>query len=228
MPEIDQTSKDEVKEGEEQKVTLNGIEMTVEEANALIEAGREMKELKEQNPNVDFKTMAPEFTKRSQRLAEFEKTPEKTADEQLTEAEEKERKQIDALVDHPYYKKRREEEDSKKEAKIKEDFKLEKELESLESQLDGKDGRPKFERAEVIEFGKANGIFNLRAAYNQMHETALDEWKMKELLKRKPKTPYVEKGGTGGGATPPEAKPAGDFKDAERNALARTSDDSDD
>lgn len=54
------------------------------------------------------------------------------------------------------------------------------EMEVLERELDGKDGRPPFDPYEVSEFGKKNNIFNLKAAYNEMYRKELIDWELKK------------------------------------------------
>jgi hypothetical protein len=55
-----------------------------------------------------------------------------------------------------------------------------KDLEDLSKRYDGNDGRPAFDPSEVANYAKANGIFNLEAAYRDMHWNELVDWEKKQ------------------------------------------------
>lgn len=52
-------------------------------------------------------------------------------------------------------------------------------LKSLSTKYDGSDGRPTFDPNDVANYAKANGIFNLEAAYRDMHWKELVDWEKK-------------------------------------------------
>lgn len=52
-------------------------------------------------------------------------------------------------------------------------------LKNLSARYDGSDGRPTFDPNEVANYAKANGIFNLEAAYRDMHWKELVDWEKK-------------------------------------------------
>ena len=81
--------------------------------------------------------------------------------------------------------------------------KLNSEYDRLEAELDGEDGRPKFDRTVVQDHSIREGIFNPRAAYNDLFEDELVEWHKKQALSSKPTTPYSEKPAPPGGRKPP-------------------------
>ena len=55
----------------------------------------------------------------------------------------------------------------------------------LEKEIDGVDGRPKFDAVEVTQFMQDTGIKNMNVAYKVMHEDALDKWKQTKVSKAK-------------------------------------------
>lgn len=77
------------------------------------------------------------------------------------------------------------------------------ELKNLSSKYDGKDGRPAFDAYEVAEFSKRTHIYNLEAAYEQMHKKELLDWTIKKggagedvIETEKGGSSYKEKGNT--------------------------------
>lgn len=62
------------------------------------------------------------------------------------------------------------------------DRQLEENIKSLASKYDGKDGRPKFDRTEVLEYAADNLIGNLEVAYKQMHEAELLDYAIKQAM----------------------------------------------
>lgn len=53
-------------------------------------------------------------------------------------------------------------------------------LKNLSKRYDGSDGRPTFDPTEVANYAKSNGIFNLEAAYRDMHWKELVDWEKKQ------------------------------------------------
>lgn len=222
MSKTDDTSQDEVKD-EEQKVTIGGVEMTEAEATELLESGKTMKQLQADYPEVDFKEMPKAFTQTRQELAKL-KEP-KAKPEELDADEEARRKQIREFFKDPLVKEELKNLTTQEQTQLKEDLAMEETLKNLESEFDGKDGRPVFDRAEILKYGMENNVFNPRAAYKEMYEDELDDWKLKKAGEKRRPTTSFERAGSGGGATPPVAKPATDFRGASANALARAESD---
>lgn len=217
----DQTPEGEVKT-DDQKIVIGELELTPDEAKELVEQGKTLKELKAEYPDVDFSEMPKEFTKRSQELAELKKPKPQPAP--VDDAETTRLKQINDFFADPLVKEKLETFQAEKEQKIKEDLNFERTIESLESEFDGTDGRPKFDRKAVLDYGMKHQVFNPRTSYKEMHETELDEWKLKNANKARRPTTFVEKGGTGGGAKPPETKTPQTFREATNAALAQEHD----
>jgi hypothetical protein len=55
-------------------------------------------------------------------------------------------------------------------------------LEKLEGTYDGKDGRPKFNRTEVIKYALDKGIMDPELAYKTMHEKDLLDWHIQKAI----------------------------------------------
>lgn len=55
-----------------------------------------------------------------------------------------------------------------------------KDLKDLSNKYDGKDGKPAFDPTEIANYAKSNGIFNLEAAYRDMHWKELVDWEKKQ------------------------------------------------
>ena len=55
-----------------------------------------------------------------------------------------------------------------------------KQLKDLSGKYDGKDGRPAFDPSEVANYAKNTGIFNLEAAYRDMHWKELVDFEKKQ------------------------------------------------
>lgn len=60
-----------------------------------------------------------------------------------------------------------------------EDSRVQSELSRLETTYDGKDGRPKFSRQEIIDFALEKQIGDLEAAYKAKHWESLVDWHIK-------------------------------------------------
>lgn len=77
-------------------------------------------------------------------------------------------------------------------------------LEGLEKELDGTDGRPKFEKIAVLEYMRENGLKNPMTAYKVMYESQLDSWKTQELTKAKGQGMYTTTQSNTGNKVPNE------------------------
>lgn len=205
---------------DQQKVTIGGEEMTVEQAQELVESGKTLKQFKEQYPEIDINEMPKAFTQARQKLAELEKLNKKPVGE-LSDAQQKRKQEIQDFFSDPDVKEEFDKLQTEKEKQLREDLSFQETIKSLEAEFDGSDGRPKFDKMKVLKYGQDNNIFNPRSAYKEMHEDALDEWKVSQkLAKRRPTTTFERRGG-GGAKAPANAKPAPtSFKEATAAALA--------
>lgn len=64
------------------------------------------------------------------------------------------------------------------------DLALQREVSQLESKYDGKDGRPKFDKDEVLNFALEKQIGDLDAAYNELHRQKLIDWHVKQAVSK--------------------------------------------
>lgn len=218
MENDDTSNKGEVNNGGgDEKLVIGGVEMSPDEAKELVESGKTMKELRTQYPDIDFNEMPKAFTQTRQELAELKKP--KVEPKSVDAEDEKRRKEIDSFFDDPYVQEKLEKKQAAKEQALREDLEFQKVIESLESELDGSDGRPKFDKVAVLKHGQEHRIFNPKTAYKDLHESALEEWAIKNALdKRRPTTFSERKGGTSG--RQPDVKTPTSFREATEAALA--------
>lgn len=71
------------------------------------------------------------------------------------------------------------EEVNKRLQQIEEDRKLENTINQLENRYDGRDGRPKFNKREILEYARDNQIGSLEAAYKLKNHDALMDYAIK-------------------------------------------------
>jgi hypothetical protein len=175
----------------------------------------------------------PEFTKRSQTLAEIERK----------EKESKEKIEIDSrnsvnnneiLKDvplevkeaiHQIVKPLFQEYDKAKSAEIetkRQDERFESELSSLETKWDGKDGKPKFDRNEVISAMKDpnNRNFDPESKFRELHQQEFLDNLIKESLKKQSGGGNLENTGTEGEHKPDPKSPK-TFKEAAERFASR-------
>lgn len=80
----------------------------------------------------------------------------------------------------------------------------------LEKELDGTDGRPKFDQEEILEHMKTTGIRDPYKAYKDKNEDALDKWKSEQLGRSKRDGLLSDSSSNAGGKQPPEVRPTRD------------------
>jgi hypothetical protein len=84
-----------------------------------------------------------------------------------------------------------------------EENRLEDYLTTLETEYDGSDGKPKFNRQEVLQFCVNTGIADPEAGYKLLYEKELNEWNLKNVSKG-PTPPPVTKGTSGANIPKPK------------------------
>lgn len=187
------------------KIVINGQEYDPTEAQELIDTGRKTRDYEKQwNTKVD--AVWPEFGKATTTL--------KQRDTELAEARAKlaqyEQKKEDGIENQTDIQQAKEaarklgiplREDLDKEGYIKKE-QLETYLEerekqrdavkkildtadSLEKEIDGKDGRPKFNKRVVLAYANTYKMADLKAAYEDMHKDSLDAWKAAQIDSKK-------------------------------------------
>ncbi len=92
-----------------------------------------------------------------------------------------------------------------------EDSRVQSELSRLESTFDGKDGRPKFDRQEIIDFALEKQIGDLEAAYWAKHREELIDWYIKTASS---KTKGVKTEASDGSGSSEAGTTDSDLKDA--------------
>lgn len=140
-----------------------------------------------------YQKIIPNYTRVTQELADLRKASEvssKQAEDSIRENKLLENVPPDvkeAIVS--IVKPLIQEENQKKEEQRAQEEKnkaFEDELKKLETELDGKDGRPKFDREKVIAkmMEKGNRVYDPRAQYYLMHQKELADWTIKQALKQ--------------------------------------------
>lgn len=100
----------------------------------------------------------------------------------------------------------------------KEDEQIQGELSRLEKQYNGKDGRPKFDRDEVVKFAMEKRIGDIETAYEKLHQSELINWHVKEAIAKSKGIKTESSNGTGtSGVTNDDLKES--IKKGDRNAL---------
>jgi len=218
----DQTEKSEVEDTETEggkEVVIGEEKLNADEAADLVKSGKSFKELTEKYPDIDFNELPKSFTQARQELADLKKKPE-TPQEDLDDKEVARRKEIDSFFGDPYVQDKIKQTQEEKDKTLREDLEFQKTIESIEAELDGEDGRPKFDKKAVLEYGMEHQNFDPRSCYNDMHETELDEWKLKQKLEKKTPDTFFERRG-GQGSKQPDAKTPTTFREAREAAEAR-------
>lgn len=193
-----------------QKISINGQEYDPTEAQELIDTGRKTREAEKQY-NITFDSIMPAYTKANQRAKDADRfeTELSEAKSQLADFQAKQQRGTETPDDLAEAKDAARKlgiplrEDLDKEGYIRQ-ADLEKlftereqrqagiqavikEAESLESTLNGEDGRPKFNRRAVLAFAGAYKSESLKSAYEDMHADALKVWQDQQINdKRKP------------------------------------------
>ena len=193
-----------------------------------------MGEKKEMTPDELYeytRKINPEFTRRSQKLREYERKEQERAekakqaaqkgvanDELLKNVPSDVKSAITKLT-QPLIEKALKDRDQKAAAQEKERL-FDKKIAELEQKYPGGDGRPKFDKRKVLSAMRAEGNTNYDPESifrDKLHRKEFLDYEIKQALKQKGKGHKTEKTGKGG-ARKPERKKITSFKDA-ANAL---------
>lgn len=212
-----------------QTISIGGKEYSADEAQELVGLGSRAREY-EQKANTKLESIYPEYTRLTQERQNWTKKEQEyesklqqiqqrqgTSDEQpgdvkaaieaarklgitLNEDLEKsgyiKKDDLPKMFDEYYTKK------SSEEKAIQSVL---SEAESLEKELNGEDGRPKFNKKQVLAYASAYKL-GLKEAYEDMHSDSLKTWKDSQVTKiQKPGTRTLQP--TAGGKQPKDAKP---------------------
>lgn len=205
-------------------------DLPADQVKELVEAGRTLKKIREQYPDIDLDGLIPTFTKQTQllkdpeKLAEYmrskypDRFPDKPAAGQPDELEAA-MTQLAPLLS-AWAKKEglmtRADYDAERQ-----DQAYEERVQAQEKLHDGSDGLPKFERQKVLIWGRDHGIYDPEAAYEKLYRKELTEAEFAERMKKRPKAPGTEKGGAG--MQVPKNKDSAKFgSDALKKGIAET------
>ena len=185
-------------------ININGMEYSPDEAQSLIELGNKTRELEKQwNTPVDkvwpaygesrnqLKSMETELAQARAEVAQFQAKQQQGVETptDVTQAREAARKlgiPLNEDLEKSYVK--REELDKYFAQKEQEREAVNQILDNankLSKEIDGSDGRPKFNKKAVIAYANAYGHSDLTTAYEEMNEEQLKPWKDAQLAKNK-------------------------------------------
>lgn len=127
--------------------------------------------------NEKFRATEQTVSELKSQIAELQKAQNQgNVDPKVQEQKEQAKAALKGLLEEMGYV-------SKDELRRREqDQALESDLRGLEKELDGKDGRPKFVRKDVIEYALKNGISNPKSAYELMNQPALINWHVQQAI----------------------------------------------
>jgi hypothetical protein len=203
-----------------EKIKLGDIEYDPKELQELVEKGKFTKELNDKF-NTKVENVWPEFQKKTNEL--------KAAKEELESAKAKLQEQAASNANNPEFT-----EEQRKTAReqlkglgaitqdqfdklFEEKFTQfyqntrggEQILDSVNKyakDIDGSDGRPKFDQSEILEYMKSTGINDPQLAYKIKYEKQLDAWKEEQLSKNKG-TGFTTQASSGISKSPKEVIP---------------------
>jgi len=202
-------------------IKIGEVEYSEEDLKGLIADGTYKREL-EEKLNTKIDKVVPEYTRLTQ---------EKKSWEEQKAAFEKQKEENDRLnqpapeYDEATIAKAREE--AKKlglftkddvEEYVKAEFpnfyskqrsgeKLLDQVQALETEINGTDGRPKFEIEEVLAHMRETGIIDPKKAYKDKYEEQLDKWKENQIKGARPAGLLSDSSSSAGGKQPPEVRP---------------------
>lgn len=188
-------------------VTINGQEYDATEAHSLIEKGRMTSEY-EQKWNTSLDKVWPEYGKSRETIKSLE-SQLTDSQKQLQEFQVKKDAGTETPADVQQAKEAARKlgiilkDDLEQTGYIKKDelpkyfqqFQQEQEAvkavlneaEKLEKEIDGTDGRPKFNKKVVLAYANSYGKTDLKEAYEEMHEDSLKAWKDNQIsMQKKP------------------------------------------
>lgn len=226
-------------EAVQEKVVINGQEYDVSQASELIGLGQKTREY-EQRWNTSLDKVWPEYGRTTQTLKSIQEENARLksqlhnsqsridagigTQEDVMKAQEAARKLglvlNEDLSTQGYIKKS--DLESYLENREKEKDAVNQVLQTadkLEKEIDGTDGRPRFNKKHVLAYASAYGIPDLQQAYNEMHDEAIKSWQASKIEAKKPAALRTLKGGVGSKAPAPIALNDNNVNDALKEAL---------
>jgi hypothetical protein len=189
------------------KVTINGQEYDETEIQSNLEFAKQVRE-SEQKYNTTFDKVWPEYGRTQQTVKQLQ-TELQAAKAQIESFQSKQEQGTETIQDEKLAREAARklgltfQEDLEKSGYIKKDQVPElvksilnenkavesilREAEKLEGEINGSDGRPKFNKKAVLAYANAYGKNDLMEVYEEMHEDTLKTWKQAQVdLKRQP------------------------------------------
>ena len=217
-----------------QNFKLGEEEYSQEQLEELVNFGKLAKEAEEKY-NTKIDKVWPEFTKKSQAIKEYETkiaeyeeqlkqrdqqfSPEDQ--EQIDQAKEAARKigllTKDDLKDLGMMTK---DDFEAQYARVSQAQKLLDDMGKYSKEVDGSDGRPKFDVDDMLNYMQDTGIQDFKLAYKVRYDDELTSWKESQLNKAKKPGLYTEKTSTMGEKMPiPDKLDRNNLKDHVRQAM---------
>lgn len=178
----------------------------------------------------EYGKLYPEFTKRSQRLKEFEQKEKEAQEQAELEANKSVQEKLKNVppdvkeailgIVKPVIKNALTARDQT-EAQRKRDEAFEQELTALEKEYPGGDGKPKFDRKELIDAMRQpdNRNFDPRSKFWELRKKEFTDYEIKQAMKGKSGGGYTERTGQSG-ARKPDQNPPKTFEEARKRSLA--------
>lgn len=200
----------------EQQKEVSSPEVKTEPTAVEMQAGAdEVSKLREQINNLNI-ALKKEREEKGQKVEELTKKLEETTavyerlkqafgveqQQEETTPEYATKDELEAIVEQKLQQLKEEQEQSQKVEQYK------KEIEELQKQWDGKDGKPKYDDEEVLEWQQKNNKFYLspKEAFLQMKHQELLDWEVKQRLSQTKPAGNVEQPGSSPAEHKPETK----------------------
>jgi len=215
--------KQEEKMDEPQAITINGKEYSQDDLNQLVGLGEQSRDL-ETKWSTKIDSLMPAYTKTTQELAELRKEKNQWLESQIPKKEPKEpqndeerqalelsqaktllKDKMGVVTNDDFESKFRNRYVVERQAE-----KLNESLNGLASEIDGADGRPKFNAQEILDFMSKSNIPDPNFAYKLKYEKELDAWKEQQFASVKRPGIYTEDKSSLGSKQPPAVKPTKD------------------
>lgn len=201
---------------EPEKIKLGDKEFSQEELTGLVGLGEKAKELEEKwNTKID--RLYPEYTKKAQKLSEYEEKIKSFEEAQTKAEQERLTRQSQENQLSPEDQSKLIKQELKKYGVVTAEdvnqyvanFLQGKELlDDISGIMDEAktDGKSTATRDELLAYMDENGIKNPKAAYKLMFEDELKDWEAKQINKIKKPGLMTEEGSTAGGKQPAPVK----------------------
>jgi len=219
-PEVEETTE------EVESIKLGDKEYSQDELNSLVELGGKAQEIQKHHGDLDkfvseFGRRGNDLGKLRTELDDLKKPQPEPVDpnNEMARQQSQEAARKLGLTLNDEFKGKQEENFRELYLRERAAEKILEQGDKLEGEIDGKDGRPKFDKQEVLQYMQESGIRNMGAAYDQKYKDQLDVWRAEQIIKsKKPGLLTTEQPSTA--KAPPEVKITADnLEDAMKEAL---------